>query len=197
MKILALDPAQSTGWAYSHGKWGVQKFIKRPWRHPFSHYLDFRAWLLERIEALGAQAIAVEAVLSTGGYGNGQRHEWHGLVLSAAAEADLPVVQVMPSSLKKYATGNGRAERPEMRAALKERFGLDLTEEEHDAIAAIWVLSWATAELESGRLVRDWSGFPEGRRGMGRSATCNRCQFHFQGGLTCPRCKSDRTRLDA
>lgn len=195
--IFAVDPAQSTGWAYTRGKWGVQKFVKRPWRHPYAHYLDFRAWLLERIDELKPRALATEACLSTGKFvGDGQRHEWHGIILSVAAEVDLPIAQVMPASLKKYAAGNGRAERPQMRAALKERFKLDLAEDEHDAIAAIWVLSWATAEAQAGRLEREWSGFAEGPKSIGRDVLCNRCQYRFEGGARCPRCGSFRTRLE-
>lgn len=194
-RILALDPAQSTGWAYTRGKWGIEKFTKRPWRHPFAHYLDYRAWLLERIDELDVTALATEAVLSTGGFGNGQRHEWHGITLAVAAECDLPIVQVMPSSLKKYATGDGRAERPAMQQALGERFGIWLPERDHDAIAAIWVLSWATAEMKEGRIVREWSGFP--RDAAGREGICNRCQLRFEGGMVCPRCGTNRTRLES
>lgn len=195
--IFATDLALSCGWAYTRGKWGVERFIKRPWRHPHAHYLDLRAWLLERIETLEINALATEGVIASRGYGNGARQEWLGLLKQVSAECDLPLLVVMPSELKKYATGNGRAERPEMRAALRERFKLDLPEDQHDAIAAIWVLSWATAEAQAGRLVREWSGFPEGSRSIGRGAICNTCQYQFKGGLKCPRCRSERTRLEA
>lgn len=196
MNILAIDPALSTGWSYTGGRWGVQQFVKRPWRHPYAHYLDYRAWLVELIDSLEITALATEAVLSTSKFmGNGQRHEWHGITLSVAAECDLPVAEVMPSSLKKYATGNGRAERPQMRDALRERFGLDLNPGEHDAIAAIWVLSWATNEANEGRFTRDWSGFP--RSAVGRAAICNRCSQTFHGGARCPRCAGSRIRLEA
>jgi crossover junction endodeoxyribonuclease RuvC len=198
-RILALDPSQSTGWAYTRGKWGVEKFIRRPWRHPFAHYLDFRAWLLERIDTLEVEALAFEGVLSAGGRGNGQRHEWNGIILAVAAECDLPFYTMMPSSLKKYATGNGRAERPEMRAALKDKFGLDLAEDEHDAIAAIWVLSYATAEYQADPsvLTTSWTGFPANAARTTKQSLCNRCQHRFRGGLTCPRCKGGRIRLEA
>jgi len=196
--ILAVDPAQSTGWAFTRGKWGIERFYRRPWRHPYAHYLDFRGWLLDKIDELKPTALASEGCLSTGSFrGEGQRHEWHGIVCSVAAEVDLPLLCVMPSSLKQYATNNGRAERPEMRAALKERFQLDLPEDQHDAIAAIWVLSWATNEANEGRIVREWSGFPDGSRGIGRDVICNRCQTRFPGGMRCPRCGSLRTRLEA
>lgn len=194
--ILAIDPAQSCGWAYSRGRWGIEQFIKRPWRHPFAHYLDFRGWLLARIDELQPGVLATEGVISTSKFmGNGQRHEWHGIMLSVAAECDLPIATVMPSQLKKYATGNGRAERPEMRTALCQRFGIDLPEKEHDAIAAIWVLSWATAEVQEGRVTREWTGFP--RKAAGRGSICNTCQYRFTGGMKCPRCHGVRTRLEA
>lgn len=196
MNILAIDPALCSGWATSSGKWGIRKFAKHPWRHPFSHYLDFRGWLVELIELHAATALAAEGVISSGHRGNGQRHEWHGIVLSVAAEMDIPLAIVMPSSLKKYATGNGRAERPQMRTALRERFGIDLPEDQHDAIAAIWVLSWAQREHAAGRIVREWSGFP-GRGGVGRDWICNRCEFTFFGSSDCPRCGFNVRRVEA
>ena len=50
--IFATDLALSCGWAHTRGKWGVRRLVKRPWRHPYAHYLDLRAWLVERIETL-------------------------------------------------------------------------------------------------------------------------------------------------
>lgn len=196
--IFALDPAFNCGWASTRGLWGVERFKRQPWRHPFAHYLDFRGWLLERIETLQCNALACEGVIASSSFkGNGVRQEWLGVIHSTAAECDLPIVSVMPSSLKKYATGSGLAERPQMRLALREQLGIDLAEDQHDAIAAIWILSWATAEAEEGRLTRDWSGFPGGQRVFGRTAICNRCQQRFEGGLRCPRCGSGQTRLEA
>lgn len=197
MNILALDPAISTGWACSNRTWGVEKFYKRPWRHPYAHYLDFRAWLVSQIENLAIEALATEAVLSTSKFmGNGQRHEWHGILLSVAAECDLPITCVMPSSLKKYATGYGLADRPQMRQALKTRFGLDLPAGEHDAIAAIWVLSWATQQLQDGHLSRSWSGSPQNSP-WARQRLCNSCQCRFTDRACCPRCGWHRSRLEA
>ena len=195
--IFATDLALSCGWAHTRGKWGVRRLVKRPWRHPYAHYLDLRAWLVERIETLQINALATEGVIASSKFkGNGARQELLGVFKAVAAEWDLPLLVVMPSELKKYATGDGHAERPAMRAALKERFNLDLPEDEHDAIAAIWVLSWATAEAKAGRLLRDWSGFPEGSKAKGRDAVCNRCCLRFKG-LVCPRCGTNHTRLEA
>lgn len=197
--ILALDPAQSCGWAYTRGKWGVQRFVKRPWRHPYAHYLDFRSWLSGCIGALQITAIAYEAALASGGFGSGHRKEWEGIINAVAAEHDIPTISVFPSQLKKYATGDGgkKTDREAMRVALASRFGLELPADDHDAVAAIWVLSWATAQAQAGLITRTWSGFPEGRGCQGRESVCNRCCERFSGGLACPRCGFVQSRLEA
>ena len=48
-----------------------------------------------------------------------------------------PVVQVAPSSLKKFATGNGRAKKDLMRAAWLERTGADVSDD--NRVDALWL----------------------------------------------------------
>jgi hypothetical protein len=185
--ILALDTGQTTGWAHSSGVYGKHTFEKRPWRHPFAHYLDFRGWLLGMIDQFQVGRIGYEATLAGSGFGHGTRAEWQGIIHSVAAERDLPMLGVFPSQLKKYMTGDGRAEKPAMLQAVRERFGIDFAPEDHDAAEAVCVLSWVTWKAGEGEFERDWSGNPPGR-GMGRMQICNRCMTMIEGGLSCPVC---------
>lgn len=193
--ILAIDTGQTTGWAHSGGTYGAEHFEKRPWRHPFAHYLDFRHWLLSMIDALEVGRLAYEGTLAGRGFGHGTRAEWQGIIHAVAAERDLPTVCVFPSQLKKYITGDGRAEKPAMLAAVAERFGIHFRPEEHDAAEAVCVLSWATWKAGQGEFEREWSGNPPSV--FGRTQICNRCQSITLGGTECPVCGSIHLRWGA
>ncbi len=53
----------------------------------------------------------------------------------------LPVAEVPPSSVKKYATGKGNATKPDMRVALLQRAGID--ERDDNRVDAWWLRSAA------------------------------------------------------
>jgi hypothetical protein len=53
----------------------------------------------------------------------------HGAVRPALYEAGIPFALMAPSALKKYATGSGRATKPDMRAALLRRTGIDIRDD--------------------------------------------------------------------
>jgi Holliday junction resolvasome RuvABC endonuclease subunit len=59
---------------------------------------------------------------------------------------DMKYKRVAASTLKKYATGNGRADKPAMYAAAKAR-GLDKNVASDDEVDALWVLDYALHEL--------------------------------------------------
>ena len=52
-----------------------------------------------------------------------------GVVRLALRRADVPYATVAPATLKKYATGRGNAQKPDMRMALYQRTGLDLRDD--------------------------------------------------------------------
>lgn len=66
-----------------------------------------------------------------------------GMAACAALAADrafMPWELVHLSSIKKHATGKGNAKKPDMQAAAKERWGVDLSEDEADAA---WIAAYA------------------------------------------------------
>ena len=195
--ILALDTGQCCGFALSNGSYGKHHFPKRPWRHPYAHYLDFRAWLLEMIDTHDVGRLVYESAFSFSSRGgNSTRQEWQGIIHSVAAERDLATLAVLPNVLKKYITGNGRAEKPEMLEAVRLKFGIEFAADDHDAAEAVCVLSWATWKAGQGEFERDWSGMAP-NHGMGRFQICNRCQAVVGGGLTCPVCGGTHLRWAA
>lgn len=86
----------------------------------------------------------------------------HGVVRMALYEAGVPYVLVVPSTLKKYATGSGNANKEAMLAAVPiehaDRFA-DLTDD--NQVDAYWLREIGVAKLE-GRPVPDavkWEGW--------------------------------------
>lgn len=55
-------------------------------------------------------------------------------------DQDIPVLMIHPGTLKRYATGNGKAEKPEMRAAAREAFP-DVVTVKADEDDALWLAS--------------------------------------------------------
>lgn len=53
----------------------------------------------------------------------------HGIVRVALVEAGVPFVLVPPSSLKKYITGKGNADKATMRMETYKRFGIDIADD--------------------------------------------------------------------
>lgn len=59
--------------------------------------------------------------------------------------AGVPVAEVSPSTLKKYATGKGNADKSDMRMALYKRAGLDVSSD--DEVDAWWLRQMGLAHL--------------------------------------------------
>lgn len=59
------------------------------------------------------------------------------LIVARLHTLDIPVVEVAPTSLKKFATGKGNATKPDMRMALFQRAGID--ERDDNRVDAWWL----------------------------------------------------------
>lgn len=128
MTILALDPANTTGWAWSdrnetrYGTWSLV-VPNRPADHRLVVFLD----LLRRIVA----ATAVELIaFEEASFGSPNRrvqamhNELRGIIKLVAAERGIEVVGYHPTTIKKFATGSGRASKSQMIAAARTMLGL-------------------------------------------------------------------------
>jgi crossover junction endodeoxyribonuclease RuvC len=62
-----------------------------------------------------------------------------GVVLLAASEAGLPVVEYSPAEIKRAVVGYGRAEKPQVQQMIKLLLGLDAPPSPHDAADALAV----------------------------------------------------------
>lgn len=69
---------------------------------------------------------------------------FRGLLLAIACRLDIPVTRAPVGSVKKFATGNGNADKAAMTEAAEAAFGV--TPSSDDEADAIWVAAWTRSE---------------------------------------------------
>lgn len=146
LAILALDLAEHTGWARLDEETGLRSgvldFTLRPDEHPGERYGRFREAVLKL--AWGADVVCWERIVSYGGGGNalGILYGFESHVVEVVFAIRAEVRTVNPATLKKHATGNGRADKAEMVAAARRRWpGVKI--ERHDHADALLILAWS------------------------------------------------------
>lgn len=133
MKIIALDMATKTGWKNNTHSGVFTADLKRG-ESPGMRFLRFRAWLKELISASGGVDVLVyEQAHHRGGAAT---QLCVGLVteaLAMAAEHNAETMPVHTASLKKWATGSGRADKSVMISEAKRRGYKPVDDNEADA----------------------------------------------------------------
>jgi Holliday junction resolvasome RuvABC endonuclease subunit len=149
MRFLALDLATSTGWAtnYPAVESGTQVFDVKRGESPGMRYLRFRAWLESMISACQPEVLVYEQTHQRGGAATEIAAGLATRVQEMAAQHGLQHVALHSSSLKKHATGSGRAGKPEMMAAASTFYPGQVirTDDQGDALC---LLHWAIEEYE-------------------------------------------------
>lgn len=120
MKILSLDLATKTGWC-TEAQSGVQTFDVKRGESPGMRFLRCRAWLNEIYSLVpGLSVICYEQAHHRGGAATQCGVGLVTVVLEFAAKNDLETMPIHSATLKKWATGNGRAGKPDMiKAAIR------------------------------------------------------------------------------
>lgn len=148
MNILSLDLASTTGWATnSQGRRsGTVEFALKRGESPGMRFLRCRAWLNELVSLLDGKIdiICYEQAHHRGGAATSVCVGLVTEVLAYAAELGIEVMPVHTATLKKFATGNGRANKYDMVEAAKRR-GWD--PQSHDEADAQLLLEYMLSEL--------------------------------------------------
>jgi Holliday junction resolvasome RuvABC endonuclease subunit len=154
--ILALDLATQCGWAtyrngeLRSGEWALGGRLKG-WQRK-----------AERVRTLQRMLLCVEPTPKLVVYEMPMHHQrsdeahtfghLEGKVLEWAAFSGLEVGWLVPSQIKKHATGNGRAKKPEMVAAANRRWRLELKAAAHNEADALCLLAaWLDGVRVGGR----------------------------------------------
>lgn len=139
--ILALDLATQTGY-YSIHEAGAWNFYESKTRNDNKSHKAFRDTLIAFITRHGIKQVVAED-LNVNNYFTDMRRlaEFRGILLEACDELDLPEpVFINVMTLKKFATGNGRATKLDMINACVEKYNYrPRTDDEADAF---WVFKY-------------------------------------------------------
>lgn len=155
MRILALDPGTSCGWAVSDGPSGTWDLAPARGDSPGMRYIRLRARLEETLRAFpDLGLVAFERAHHRGGAATEIGVGLMTHIQSWCAERKIEHIAVHSMTLKKWATGSGKAKKHQMRAAWIEKHpvkrGLYRSEDEIDAL---WILAWTLDSVK-----HQWSG---------------------------------------
>lgn len=135
-RILALDPATSCGFAHSNGECGTWKLRESQAEHVGHLALRLRDRLDAARKMWGVDLIAFEEA-SIGGTSmvtKAFHNQLRGIVVMCAAQWQVRWLAINPATLKKFATGNGRADKTQVMRACRTFFGFTpSTSDEADA----------------------------------------------------------------
>lgn len=132
---LGIDPATKTGWSAPGDVGGVWTLSTKE-EHAGLLLVRLRQHLLAAIEEHRIDAVVFE--VASQGTSWGSKKEWHGMVRGiitmVAAECRIPFKFFVPTSIKNFATGSGRAEKWQMVRAFKTFVGREpIDDNEADA----------------------------------------------------------------
>jgi Holliday junction resolvasome RuvABC endonuclease subunit len=154
MRILAIDPGTSCGFALgdesavlASGFWNLA-----PARgdSPGIRYLKLRARLNELGQAYpGIALLAHEQQHHRGGAATAIGAGIVATLQAWAAEQRVEITAVHSATLKKFATGSGRADKDDMKRLGAGKF--QPTTMSDDEMDALWILEWARVTLDNRR----------------------------------------------
>lgn len=123
--VLALDIATHTGYFSLHEA-GVWNFTESKRRNGNKMHGAFRAMLIAYMRRYGIRQVVAEDVsVNRHFYDMRRLAELRGILLEVCDELELTEPEfVNPTTLKKWAAGDGRATKAQMIAACKSRYGI-------------------------------------------------------------------------
>jgi len=155
MRILAIDPGTSCGWAVRHSaaSWDSGVWDLAPRRHEGGgmRFLRLRAYLREVLDRFPPDVVAYEEVRMHRGVD--AAHIYGGIVAVLVEECEarkIPYSTVHYATAKKTATGKGNADKDAMVAAANARWPRAETFDDNEADAR-WIAEAAALELNAGR----------------------------------------------
>lgn len=169
MNILALDIGIKTGYAIwtTHGESihvttslfsGVKEFKFKRGDSPDIRFLMFQAWLKRVVRTYNIKLIIYEKAFLRGGAASDFLKGFILIIRMVAVEFDCSYVGLMGTSLKKYATGNGRASKEEMVLTATQRYGKVKDDNQADALH---LLAYARENLDDYTAPTEDKGVPK------------------------------------
>lgn len=152
IKILALDLATKTGWAYGETEdshvcvhSGVQDFSLKRGESGGMRLLHFDRWIYQMLAETDPKVVVYETPHHQGGHATEVLLGLVGILQKAACEAKVEYSSVHSATLKKFATGSGRASKEEMKIRAIQRFARQVVDDNEADALHIW--DWARENI--------------------------------------------------
>lgn len=144
--VLALDMARLTGWAYGELRCsGTEDLAYLPEETHGVKMLRFRGWL---DRTFWPSAVVYEKAHHRGGAATLNGIGMQTVLQCWCHQRGAEAIGVHTATLKKHATGSGRAKKPEMIAAAKARWPeIEIVDDNHSD--ALWLLDYYQTQLAS------------------------------------------------
>lgn len=138
-QVLALDVATKTGY-YSLHESGTWNFTESKRRNGNKMHGAFRVMLVAFIRRYGIRRIVAEDVAVNRHFYDMRRlAELRGILLEVCDELELPEPEfVNPSTLKKFATGDGRATKEQMIRSCREKYRYEAVDDNAADACHLW-----------------------------------------------------------
>ena len=150
--ILAIDPGKSTGWASCVNgvvESGVVKFTVERGEGRGMLFLKFNSWLHKMLDLIEPQLVVYEMAHMRGGSAT---EVLVGMTTRIMEQCERHFIEqytkVHSATLKKFATGSGRASKEEMIAGAVIRFGKPVLGD--DEADALWMMEYARTQYSVG-----------------------------------------------
>lgn len=147
LTVLGIDLGINTGWAHSDGSYGVHQLPDRSDGHNGARFTSLAVWLDATLAERPFTALGVELPHHRGGPATRLSVGLLGAVERFCHENGIAYAAYHTATVKKHATGSGRAEKAGMLEAAKRR-NPDLGNIPHDAVDALWVVDLALHDEE-------------------------------------------------
>jgi len=146
--ILGIDPASKTGWCLMRSgkvyESGIQDFSKRKGESNGAVYLRFRSWLKSLLSNHQIKIVIYEYTFSRSQAASEILTNLRGRIQEECAAVSVEFAAVPATTLKKWATGKGNAEKDQMMARAVAYLGRPpIDDNEADAVM---VSAWGHEE---------------------------------------------------
>jgi len=156
MKILALDLGTKTGWAFGDGKdikrvySGVQDFGLKRGESPGMRLLSFDKWIYEMLAKYKPVMVGYEMPHQRGGHSTQLLLGLLSILHVACEKAKIDYSPVHSMTLKKSATGSGKASKEQMISLATVKFKRKIIDD--NEADALHILGWARDSFEKEKI---------------------------------------------
>jgi len=151
LNLLAIDCGTKTGWAsLLNGECrqsGVQSFELKRGESSGMRFIRFNAWFCEMLDLVNPKITVYEMAHLRGGHASEVLQGMVTLIQINCAKKNIQYTSVHSMSLKKFATGSGKASKDMMLKLAKEKFHPGIIDD--NEADALWILEWAIKEFKS------------------------------------------------